>query len=201
MMKFLQIMIVLLVILSGCRQQQEVTKRYYVIEIPAQINTEFKDTLPTINKHCEVSPVNVFPAFATHRIALRGSSHEIEYFRNHEWATRPAENLTTIIVDFFDRYEVFKGVDTRYWKTVPDYHLETTIYQMEIVENRKKLSARLNIEFRFIDQNTGEVILKHTSDKTRELEENKINLFAAEISEMFYEELINISFKLAITQH
>ncbi len=199
MNKIFIILLLFLVAFSGCRQQKNITKRYYVLEMPAQEKTVFKDTISNIDKFCEVSPVNVYPAFATNRIALRGNTHEVEYFRNHEWAIRPAENFTNIIIEFFERYEVFKGVDTRYWRTVPDYRLETTIYQLEVLENRKKISARINLEFRLIDIQTDQVILKHSADRYKQLEENKINLFAAAISEMFYQELINTTKKITST--
>lgn len=189
----------LITILFGCRQQQDISKRYYVIEIPAEQNIALKDTLVGINKYCEVKMVEISPPFATQRIAVRGSSHEIEYFRNHEWATRPAENFAAIITEFFDRYKVFKGASRRYWRIVPDYVFETTIYQLEIVENKKDLSARLNVEFRLLDKQTNEVIIKHSVDRRMQLEENKINYFAAAVSEIFYQELINMTEKIAVT--
>lgn len=200
MNKLVLISILFLITFFGCRQPKEISNRYYVIEMPAEQNYAFKDTLPGIDKFCEVGLVDIFPAFASNRIAVRERSHEIEYFKNHEWATRPAENFTSIIVDFFGRYDVFEGVGKRFWKIIPDYRFETTVYQLEVEQkNKKELAARLNLEFRLIDNHTNEVIIKHSADRRKHLDENKINLFAAAISEMFYQELTNVTKKIATT--
>ncbi len=188
--------LIFLIFIYGCRQQKQVSKRYYVIETPAKENLVLKDSLTTINKYCEVVPVVIFPAFASHKIALRGNTHEIEYFGNHEWATRPSDNLTTIIVNFFDRYKVFKGADTRYWRVIPDYRFETTIYQLEIIDDKDGFLAHLNLEFRLVDINKDKTILKHTADRYQPLDKRKINYFAEAISEMFYNELYNVSKKI-----
>lgn len=199
MNKYFLISLILLTTLFGCRQKQDFTKRYYIIEIPVDQNINLRDTLKSIDKYCEISTADISPAFASHRIAVRENSHEIEYFRNHEWATRPANNLTAIIVEFFERYGLFKGTDTRYWRIIPEYRFETRIYQLEAVQNSKRLSAHLNLEFRLIDKQTNKVIIKHSADRYKELEENNINLFAAAISELFYQELTNMSIKISNT--
>ncbi len=196
MKKIILFSLIFFAFIYGCRQQKQATKRYYVIEIPAEKNMAFKDSLTTINKYCEIVPANIFPAFASHRIALRGNTHEIEYFNNHEWATRPSDNLTTITINFFDRYKVFKEVDTRYWKIIPEYLFETTIYRLEIVDDKEGFLAHLNLEFRLVDKHKNEIILKHTADKYQPLEKRTINHFAAAISQMFYNELYNVSKKI-----
>ncbi len=178
---------------NGCRQTEQVTKRYYVIEIPSRSVVNTDDTLNTINKYCEVRPVNISPPYASQRIAIREDTHEIDYFSNHEWAIRPSNNLTSIIVDFFEKYNVFKGISTRYWKIMPDFQLETTIYHMQLVNRDNKLSAHLNLELRLIDNQTDELLLKHTADNYQELDKNNINLFAMAISEMFYKEIFSFS--------
>lgn len=179
----------------GCNNQQSVVKKYYVLETPD--DTTFVDTTRGfINEFCEVEKVAIYPAFETRQIANRSQSHQITYYSSHEWAVRPAEVLTNMLVDFMERKGMFKRVATRYWKVSPAYKIETTIYQLEVVNEDKGLSAHLKLEFRLVDGNTQEVITKHQMDQYKSMEEKKINVFATIVSEMFYSALDDFSNKL-----
>ncbi len=194
--KLFVLIILTIALFSSCRQTQEVAKRYYIIEIPSENFIDIDNTFTTINKYCEVRPVNISLPFASQRIAIREDTHELDYFRNHEWAIRPSGKMTSIIVEFFERYNIFKGTSTRYWKIKPEFHFETTIHHMQLINRDDELSAHLNLEFRLIDNQTDELLFKHNADNYQKLDKNNINLFAMAVSEMFYKELFSFSKKL-----
>ncbi len=193
---YLFVLLLLIISVNGCRQQKQIGKRYYIIEMSPKETITKKDTFSTIDKYCEVNPIVIFPAFASKKIAIRKNTHEINYFKNHEWAIRPSKNLTSITVQFLNNYGVFNNASERYWKITPDYQLKTTIYQLQVVEKENRLKAHLNLEIKLIDAETDEIIIRHKADRYKPLEEKTINLFASAIGEMFSNALYNFSKKI-----
>ena len=49
--------------------------------------------------------------------------------------------------------------------------------------------AHLNLEFRIIDNSDEHIILRHQADTTNALKQKDLNLFASEVSNIFYDEL------------
>ncbi len=187
---------VIMLVGYGCRPKKQDPVSFYVIEIPSEDIIDNDKKFKTIDKYCEISSVDIFPAFASQRIALRGKSHQIEYFRNHKWATLPSEKFTSFIVYFFEKHQIFKGVDKRFRNFEPEYVIETRIFQLEVIENDNGLIAHINFELRLIENESGNILIKHGNKKYSSLEENTINDFSSAISEMFYKELIIFSNKI-----
>ena len=184
----------LMLAVMGCSNQQSVVKKYYVLETPDD-TTLVDTTKGFIDEFCEVEKVNIYPAFETRQIANRSQSHQISYYSSHEWAVRPAEVLTSMLVDFMEGKSMFNRVATRYWKVSPAYKIETTIYQLEVVNEDNGLAAHLKLEFRLVDADTQEVLTKYQMNQYKTMEEKKINVFATNISEMFYSALDDFSDK------
>jgi len=186
---------VLTVAIIGCNTQKTVVKKYYVLETPD--DTTYVDTTRGfINEFCEVDKVAIYPAFETRQIANRSQSNQITYYSSHEWAVRPTEVLTNMLVDFMERKKMFRRVATRYWKVSPAYKIEATIFRLEVVNEDKELAAHLKMELRLVDGDTQEVIRKHKTDQYKTMEEKKINVFASMISEMYYSALNDFSDKI-----
>lgn len=183
------LLIALMFSIVSCNNQKAAVKKYYVLKAPEA--TAFVDRTfdRSIDEFCEVEKVNIFPAFESRKIANRSQSHEVTYYNSHEWAVRPGEILTNMLVDFMDKKGLFNRVATRYWEVSPLYKVETTIYQLEVVNSDNGLAAHLHLEFRLVFSDTQEVIVKHKINRTKPMEEKKINFFATSISDMFYSAL------------
>ncbi|WP_291857003.1 ABC-type transport auxiliary lipoprotein family protein [Marinilabilia sp.] len=183
--------------LSGCGTQKETIKKYYVIESLNDSTIAMTDSLPTMDAWCEVAEVEVYPAFDTRRIVLRDESHQVRYFGNHEWAVSPADFLTPIIIDFLAGYKVFARVDDRFWERNPDYSFQTTVFNLEVVSTKRKtFEAHLKLKFDLIDVSTDAILLTHNADRKSELKERDLNLLAAEISQIFIDELSSFSIQI-----
>lgn len=183
------ILLVLAVALAGCRGSKPVIPKYYVVEYPHEQSVSLIDTIITLPNSVEIAQVEVYPAFATHRIAVRENTHELRYFSNSEWAVRPEQSITNYINEFLQVNRFFEVVSTRYWNELPDYRLETTVYQMEILQDRNTFLAHLHLKFSLTNIESERVIVTHTADRTRELERRNLNLFADAINHMLFEEL------------
>jgi ABC-type uncharacterized transport system auxiliary subunit len=187
-------------LLAGCGTQKEVIKKYYIIEAPNDSASVYAESTPPLDAWCEIADVGVYPAFNSRRIVLRDESHQVRYFGNHEWAVSPANFLTPIIIDFLAGNEVFTRVAARFWERVPDYRLQSTIFNLEVVTtNNKSFEAHLNLKFDLVDVHTDAIALTHSADRRLLLEEKDLNLLASAISEIFHEELGNFSFEIKET--
>jgi len=189
----------LLVATIGCKNQESVITKYYVLETPEDTTVIDTSSEIFIDEFCEVKQVNIYPAFSTRRIANRSHSHEITYYSTHEWAVRPSEVLTNMMVDYMNAKGLFKRVAERYWEVSPKYKIETTIYQLEVIKQGRDLSAHLHLEFRLIDNSNQEIIATYQANRTNLLEEKKINLFASTISKMFYSAMNDFSIRISET--
>lgn len=184
----------ILIFASGCGSQKTVVKKYYMIEEPDSMINMQADSGKMINAWCEVEEVKVYPAFASRQIVLRDASHQIRYFGNHEWAVRPSEILTPLIIDYLSTHLVFKRVADRFWEVAPDYRLKTTIFKLELGTIKKnKFEARLRIRFELINTKTDTIITARNVARNSTLRKNDLNLWASAISQMLHEELSNFS--------
>lgn len=183
-------------VLSGCGSQNRIVNKYYLIEKPDAPEFSLDLQQPCINEYCQISPVEISPAFGTQKIAIRRNSHEIVYYSYHHWAERPDVFLTAVMEDFYSHVPVFKGISTHLRDSVPVFTIVSFIDKLEVLESDKSMSAHLSLEFRLSDEVRKETILLHSADRTQILVNNDLNLFAAAIGKMFYDELSDFSTRI-----
>ncbi len=191
-------------LVSGCRSTREAEIRFYLLEYPDEYYTPESDYLDpdaVSGKTCRISGVEVHPAFASHKIAIRENSNEIRYFSYNQWAVRPGQSLDLILKDFLRRKNVFKTILSADERGETDYTLETYIPRLEVVRNGKVYNAHIETKFRLKNNLTGTTVLEYRSDSLQELDERCLNQFSSEISRMFVQELhkfvLKINYNLA----
>jgi len=172
--------------------------RYYLIEIPSSDAREREGaTGPRLEGSCEISRVDVAPAYERNQIVNRSGSHEISYYRYHLWAMRPSVSVKELILRDFELSETFSAVSERFSLSIPDYLFMTRIDQLEILEDKNSFSAHLHVRFTLLRNPSQEVILKHEAEQIVPLAEKDLNLFAGAISRILLEELQVFRKKLA----
>lgn len=191
-----------LIALIACAAQvscgrKTIEKNYYLLEFPIIADsTEFAHT-PHTRDYCEILPPQVYPAFAQHRIAMRSGSHQVSYFISHEWAVRPDEAISNLIEGYVQSRGLFAGVASRVWPLQPQYQLRTRVQRLEAVQDDKKLTAHLHIDFELFHRITGRVVVSHSSDRYQPLDRKNMDLFALTISAMLAAELQVLADKIA----
>lgn len=176
-------------LISGCLTRAPEATRYYLLDYPAGMEIVFPGNGPFIEKSCLITSVEVYPAYSTYQIAIREHSHEIKYFAVNIWAVRPEQSLTNIISEFFKNHKVFESIHLSTPVTETDFTLNTTVYSLEVVHERRDYYARLKVEYLLKDNENNQIVYDHRADKRVLLEDRDLNLFAAAISEIFVEEL------------
>lgn len=173
--------------LTGCLTRKPDTTRHYILEYPAGNDTVFISKIA--EKSCLIMPAEVYPAFATHQIALRESSNVIRYFALNVWAVRPEQSITNMVTEFLHKHDVFESVYAQAIMRETDFSLKTTIYRLEVIGEKRDYFAHLEVEFMLINNDTGHITDVHRTSRKTGLEERDLNLYAAAISRMLIEEL------------
>ncbi len=189
-MKRTLILSLVLLGLAACRSSQPVNHYFYLIEYDMERSTEWPEGLGTLAGLCEIGPVWVTPAYASHQISMRTASHQLRYFTFNEWAVRPEQAFTKLLLDFFEGFPVFENIAHGRLTSPPDYILETEIHHLELDARKEKIGARLQVVFSLYDMENGKnMVSQHVADRTLELERKSLNDFATAISRLFQEEL------------
>lgn len=173
-------------VLLGC-SKATMLRRYYVLE-PQRYFTRadfgLSDPLPL---KVDVREFIVAKPFAQTRIAARSASHEMNYFQYHHWATRPSSAVTYMVYRLIENSALFNR--TSYGFSVDaDFIISGDIHELEIIEEKKQMSAHLGMTFRLIDCETDKPEVRYDFDRVVELEENSMNQFAWIVSELLREE-------------
>jgi ABC-type uncharacterized transport system auxiliary subunit len=189
MNRFSLLFLMIAMIFTACRGGKQVVNRYYLLEYPMELVEAEMEGLRSVPGSLGIDVVFVNHAFASRQIALREETHEIRYFSHNEWAVRPYQSLTELVEQFFRHYHVFDRLVPPLTTEVADFSLQTAVHQLEVVKYRNRFQARISLDFRLVDNQTGNVVLSHHADASRDLQDRNLNLFAKTISELFITEL------------
>ncbi len=181
--------IALLLSLTCCFSEQSVSKKYYIIGIQNDQVDQNSNAFETIRGSCEIEQIEINPVFESKQIVNRYGSHEISFYKYHQWAVRPSVAIMELIKNYMESSGIFESVSTRYSRAIPDYHFATSIHQLEVIESKDAFSAHLNIEFRIINNLNNQMLLHHEADRTVTVSGKDLNLFANAVSNILLSEL------------
>ncbi len=183
------IFIVFIIVFTGCISGNKIDRRYYTIEIPADLITTGTDSILQIKGNCEIEQVVVNELYEKNQIVNRARSNEISYYIYNQWAISPSDAITQVIKEYIDVTGIFQDITDRYRRSIPDYRFWTSINSLELIERTRSFSAHLNLEFKLIDNSNNKIIVSHRADRVNALKEKDLNLFALEVSRIIQEEL------------
>ncbi len=196
MKKILLLIIFPALLFSGCRSSQPIIQQYYLLELPADFEGSWPERAAVLPGTCLINTTDLAAAYATHQIAVREDSHQIRYFGFNEWAIRPEQAFSQLVLDFFEEHPVFEQL--KYGRVVhpPDYVLDTHVIAVELDAREDDFQARLKIHFLLTDGEDDQVLQSYRAERTVPLESKDLNSFAKAVSHMFAGELHAFSVKL-----
>jgi ABC-type uncharacterized transport system auxiliary subunit len=179
----------LLFLLSGCLSEKNVITRHYTIEWSGDPKEAGDTDVLAIPGRCEIDPVEIGPLYEKVQIVNRSDSHEVTYYKYHQWAIRPSVAIMEVTRAYLEDAGLFESVSARYSRSIPDYRFSTTIRQLEVIEGKSQFQAHLDLTFRLINNADGRILIEHRADKSEALAKKELNLFAGAISTMLVSEL------------
>ena len=188
------LILILIVFLNACGKKS-IVRKYYLLEFKQDPKIE-NINRAIVDEGCEIYPVQVPPAFAQSRIAVRLRSHEINYYYNHQWAVAPGDILTKIIEKYVQEEHIFKKASQTVWQIVPQYQVLSEVFQIEAVDINDELHAHLSMKLNLYDRSENRIIISHSFDRMDILEERDINLLAISLSNFLKEELHQFTYKI-----
>ena len=179
---------ILFFFISGCFSEQSVINKYYTIEHQYESPSDNMNGAFKISGICELMPVEINSLYESNKIVNRSDSHEITYYKSHQWAVRPSVAIREMTLQHLEDSKLFEGISIRYMSKIPDYRFVTLLRKLEVIEDEESFAAHLEIEFR-IKNKSGEMLANHIAQRTEKLAEKDMNLFAGKVSNIIYEEL------------
>jgi ABC-type uncharacterized transport system auxiliary subunit len=189
----------LMILLTGCLSEKAVITKNYTIEWSDDREGSEGEKPGVIPGRCEIDQIEISPLYEKTQIVNRSDTHEITYYKYHQWALRPSVAVMEVIRTYLEGAHLFESVSTRYSRAIPDYRFSTIIRQLEVIEQKTQFLAHLHIEFRIIDNSDGKILIEHSADRTEPLAEKDMNLFATAISDILVSELR--AFEVKIRNH
>ena len=186
MYKKILLLVFILVVSSSCGKKS-ILRKYYILEFPSSSDTTQVDR-PLTSHVCEIATVKMPPAYAQHRIAVRKRSHEISYYQYHHWAIAPEEILSNLIEDRIQNAYIFTSASRFMWEIIPDYQINSSVYQIEAIDKDDQLYAHLNMRLDLINRNNN-ITVNHQFDRMVPLNEYDLNLFALTLSTILHDEI------------
>ena len=189
MRKPLLLIVLHALLFASCGGGRQVATRFYVLEFPDGGSVAAEQGLSPLPGSGLIERPAMHQAFSTHQIALREDSYEIRYFSFNEWASRPDQSLSAMMLTFFREFPAFdQGVSMTETEGTR-FRIETHVPRLEVIQVRNDFHARLDVEFRLVELPGGEVLHTHDARRQQPLRQRNLNLFAQAVSEMFVEEL------------
>jgi ABC-type uncharacterized transport system auxiliary subunit len=179
----------LLIIVSGCLSEKNVITRHYTIQWSGDRREAEASDTPAIPGRCEIDPVEISPLYEKTQIVNRSDSHEVTYYRYHQWAIRPSVAIMEVTRTYLEHARLFESVSARYSRAIPDYRFSSAVHQLEVIEGKNQFQAHLGLTFRLINNMDGRILIEHRADRSEALAKKEMNLFAEEISRMLVSEL------------
>jgi len=178
---------VLFIVVQSCGERTLI-RHYYILELPAKGDYYAGSMLP-VTGVCEILNTKVPPAFAQLRIAVRKRSNEISYYQYHYWAMNPSDNLTALLANQVEMSRIFAHSRSGLLKQIPEYQIKSKVYNLEALDNGDIYYAHLQMTVELINYESQTLMVTHSFDRTKAIEERDLNLFASELSVIFQEEI------------
>jgi ABC-type uncharacterized transport system auxiliary subunit len=179
----------LIFLVSGCLSEKNLIIRHYTIEWSGERSEAETTNIPVIQGRCEIDQVEISPLYEKTQIVNRSDSHEVTYYRYHQWAIRPSVAVMEVIRTYLEDAALFESVSARYSRTIPDYRFSTNIRRLEVVESKNQFQAQLELDFRLINNVNGSTLIEHRAERSQDLANQDLNMFASAISDMLVSEL------------
>ncbi len=182
-------------VLLGCGKKAVVHK-YYLIELPGlPLHKEFQKPMRP-EAVCEILPVTISSAFANRRIAIRKKNYEISYFVYHQWASPPAEIMTSLVEKFMLNAALFGEVSGEAWRSLPDYRIKGYVHQLEVRKEKGSFIAHLHMDLFLIDTEKRQAVVQYSFDRYQPLARKDLDEFAGAISNILKQGLLDFSKKI-----
>jgi ABC-type uncharacterized transport system auxiliary subunit len=167
--------------------ERTLIRHYYILDVPEEKYESEQDSLNS-EGICEILRVRIPPAYDQLRIAVRRRSHEISYYQYNYWAMNPADNLTSLLERQIQHSHIFNYSSSKNLKQIPNFQISTEVYRLEAEDIDDDFYVHLEMRMDLIEYNTGKKVLNHQFEKTAALESRDLNLFASELSHIYFEE-------------
>ncbi len=166
--------IMILIGFSGCfGKPQRVVSNYYILdyhkssELP---NLRMQRPFPV---NIEVRETNVPRTYNRNQLVVKEHFSKIKYLPNELWASRLYDAIPNLIVQRYKAYNIVQRIDRDLGEIIPHYYLETTILNIEMIEDEIPM-AYIRMEFFLREGTSQKVVMSYQNEASEQLLDRSI---------------------------
>lgn len=182
------LMIFIILAVGGCLSKApRQVSNYYILDY--QKNTENNSLIlnKPFPKTLEITDTSIPKTYSRNQLVVKEHFSKIKYLPNELWANRLYDAIPNLMVQRFKAYNIFQRVDRDLGEITPDYTLETSILNIEMIEDVVP-KAYLRMEFFLRESGTDKVMLSYQNESTKLLRDPSIVYLVQSFNELIMKE-------------
>lgn len=185
---YLFLLLLILLGLNACfSKSQRVVPNYYVLDYhkgTENPNLRLSKPFPLA---LEVVETNIPKTYNRNQIIVKEHFSKIKYLSTELWATRLYDAVPNLIAQRIRAYNIFQRVDRDLGEIDPNYAMETSILNIEIIEDEIPM-AFLRMEFFLREVNSQKIVMSYQNASTRLLRDRSMVYAVQSFNELIMQE-------------
>ena len=144
------------------------TRNYYILNYTPATRLSASSQRP-YKYSLQVGPFEVQRIFNRQNIVYRYSPHQIQYYELQQWAVRPDQMFSDIIVKHLETINLTNRIGVDFFDQRPDYRLEGVVEALEKFDAGDIYFAHLAMSFDLIRVADGSRVWDYSFDERRQV--------------------------------
>ena len=117
----------------------------------------------------QVGRFEVQRIFNRQNIMYRFSPHQLQYYEFQQWAVRPDQMITDMVVKHLEASNIVNRVGTEFFETRPDFRIDGTVVALEKLDAGDLFFSHLAMSFKMVRIEDGAQIWDYSFDQRRQV--------------------------------
>lgn len=175
-------------LILACSAGRIRTKNYYIISYtPSPKQTAISNRPYPYSM--QVGRFEVQRIFNRQNIMYRFSPHQLQYYEYQQWAVRPDQMITDMVVKHLEASNIVNRVGTEFFETRPDYRLDGTVVALEKLDAGDLFFSHLAMSFKMLRIEDGAQIWDYSFDQRRQVFQQEMVYTVRSMSAIFQSQM------------
>src|SRR6056297_202740 len=195
MKKLNLLLLVLMLSFMNCFYRSTLPTNYYILQyFDHSEQTEIKQD-ETFNVSAIVYDTQISRTYNRKKIVIRHFGPKITYSDNNLWATDLSDGVADLIAKRVSAYNIFNQVQRSFRDVRPDYEINSSINNIELVKADNINEVHLRMEINLTRSGDEEFLVRHVANREERLFNESMESFVQKANDLILEEADRFSVK------
>ena len=166
-------------------------KNYYIINYPP-IVTVLPGSQRPYPYALQVGEFEIQAIFNRQNIVYRFSPHQIQYYELEQWAVKPNQMITNLVLKHFEASGLANHIGIDFFDIRPDFRIEGMVEAIEKYDAGDVFYAHLAMSMKLIRTSDGNQVWEHTFDQRRQVYHPEMIYTVQSLSSIFQSEMDSV---------